>query len=618
MTTKPQISSFNTLADIMIQSYERYLPGAFDESLTILEKVNKIIEHLNRIGKLSNDVVEQWNNVMEWVMNDGLSETVLQRLDEMTADGTLDQIINVNLMNKKVEKGSLVLNIRDFGAVGDGITDDTQAIQDAIDSLPLNSTDYGVLSPKGFANGGTILIPRGRYKITQSLILKRGIRIIGNGRESSQIISFCTSSVLKYNDEGRYTQDEIVVKDLSIWQDASVIPTGGAGIETFIGPASVQSIGVIFENLYIEGTFRGILLGAGVACSVKNVYVNKAVNNGIEQKFTSGTTSVSTTSTTYESCYVALSGNNGFHIERGAYCSFVSCASDSNNQYGYYFDSGHAHSMLACGAEENQVGGIYLKNTEGILVNVDIVYSLSTGDRYGARLNDAKNTTFLAGRFANIQASNLPAINVVLNGGNVVILGTQFEGLYSGNIIDSVYKVLHLTGDNGLVGYKNNWGIGVTQQPDPTTTFQVGGNADNDVTTIQKVDGTFTGAGALRNVAQWVQAITADNTANYPLLISQFIPNASKGTQSTVQRSAGQMIVEQTRGTTANANIMIDAGQGTVPSGDWDMYSGSTRNSFFKGNHEYETGKGVVLKSPNGTRYRLTVSDTGTVSATLA
>lgn len=94
---KPVITSFSGLAPLIIQKYERYLPSAFDDSMTMLQKVNKVIEHLDQIGELTNNVIVQWNAVMEWVMNDQLGDEVSAKLDEMVTDGTLDQIINQTL-----------------------------------------------------------------------------------------------------------------------------------------------------------------------------------------------------------------------------------------------------------------------------------------------------------------------------------------------------------------------------------------------------------------------------------------------------------------------------------------------------------------------------------------
>ncbi|MCB9880984.1 MAG: hypothetical protein H6832_05810 [Planctomycetes bacterium] len=70
------------------------------------------------------------------------------------------------------------ISVRDTGAVGDGIQDDTAAIQKAIDKLP--------------ARGGTVLFPAGTYRISSTLRVgdgdggsnassRNGIKLIGEG-----------------------------------------------------------------------------------------------------------------------------------------------------------------------------------------------------------------------------------------------------------------------------------------------------------------------------------------------------------------------------------------------------------------------------------------------------
>lgn len=97
--TKPTLVTFNQIAPLIVQQYESYLPSAFDESFTLLQKVNKIISHLNQIGELSNEVLTKWNEVIEWVTGEGVNETVSTRLDEMVLDGTFDSIINETIFN---------------------------------------------------------------------------------------------------------------------------------------------------------------------------------------------------------------------------------------------------------------------------------------------------------------------------------------------------------------------------------------------------------------------------------------------------------------------------------------------------------------------------------------
>lgn len=98
---KPEINQFNRIAELFIQKYERYLPTAFDGSLTILEKMNKIIEYLNEVGGLVNGAFDQWNEIMEWVMNDGLNESVIEKLMGMMDDGLLETIINQNILGSR-------------------------------------------------------------------------------------------------------------------------------------------------------------------------------------------------------------------------------------------------------------------------------------------------------------------------------------------------------------------------------------------------------------------------------------------------------------------------------------------------------------------------------------
>lgn len=129
---KPILTGFSQITPMIVQQYERYLPTAFDESMTMLEKVNKIINHLNDVGQLTNDVVAQWNTVMEWIINEGIAEDVNAQLTAKIKNGDLDSIINDNLFNdlntrvtakaEKSQADSIQTQVNNLvlGAVGDG------------------------------------------------------------------------------------------------------------------------------------------------------------------------------------------------------------------------------------------------------------------------------------------------------------------------------------------------------------------------------------------------------------------------------------------------------------------------------------------------------------------
>ena len=76
-------------------------------------------------------------------------------------------------VHNRLIEGAAV-NVKDFGAVGDGVTDDTAAIQAAIDYSRLSSN-------------GTVIVPDGTYLISQTIIVKSVIMIGLGGRTRSTI-----------------------------------------------------------------------------------------------------------------------------------------------------------------------------------------------------------------------------------------------------------------------------------------------------------------------------------------------------------------------------------------------------------------------------------------------
>lgn len=66
------------------------------------------------------------------------------------------------------DKLSETVSVKDFGAVGDGVTDDTAAIQAAVDSFP--------------ANGGELFVPTGIYKVTAEINVKTPVLLLCEGR----------------------------------------------------------------------------------------------------------------------------------------------------------------------------------------------------------------------------------------------------------------------------------------------------------------------------------------------------------------------------------------------------------------------------------------------------
>lgn len=77
------------------------------------------------------------------------------------------------------------LNVKDFGAKGDGITDDTTAIQSAITQAE--------------TIGGTVYVPAGSYLVSTLTISKGGVTLLGDGFSSVILTSSTANNILSIN-----------------------------------------------------------------------------------------------------------------------------------------------------------------------------------------------------------------------------------------------------------------------------------------------------------------------------------------------------------------------------------------------------------------------------------
>ncbi len=77
----------------------------------------------------------------------------------------------------------MVLSVRDFGAVGDGVTDDTSAIQDALDAAELGSIK-------------TVVFPPGNYLVSQTISHPATVVVRGAGASSTFITQSSGASPL--------------------------------------------------------------------------------------------------------------------------------------------------------------------------------------------------------------------------------------------------------------------------------------------------------------------------------------------------------------------------------------------------------------------------------------
>jgi len=132
------------------------------------------------------------------------------------------------------------INVKDYGAVGNGTTDDTAAIQAAIDAVQTSSI-----------GGGTVHIPKGRFLITSALsITGSNVRLVG--------------------DAAYYAGDDNDVID-----SCSCITTASASINMIeIAPTSINTGKVSIENLRIYRPRALTPTGSGIHCDCSSFFFN--------------------------------------------------------------------------------------------------------------------------------------------------------------------------------------------------------------------------------------------------------------------------------------------------------------------------------------------------------
>ncbi len=156
------------------------------------------------------------------------------------------------------------VSVKDFGALGDGTTDDTAAIQAAIDAF--KPSTQANLTPITRIN-----FPKGIYCVSSTLILYSGIWLegVGNGSVIKDIGvtgKIITSGATGGNNAVNYA----AVRHLAF--------SGATNVWVFQGAASINVINCVFEYLYFDTAFG---LDASVytqGCVFKDIYSNGALD----------------------------------------------------------------------------------------------------------------------------------------------------------------------------------------------------------------------------------------------------------------------------------------------------------------------------------------------------
>jgi parallel beta-helix repeat protein len=287
--------------------------------------------------------------------------------------------------------------ITDFGAVGDGVTDDTTALRNAVASgLPIEIRETAAF-----------------YKLTGIISLPAGTEITGKGRPTLKFVGGISGAGLGTAGDG------VLLRDLIIDGDkASKGYSNHWSIE-------LAHSGAVVENVHVRETkVRGIRI------------------TGNKNKVSGG--SVTTTSGPGISIFsgwgntindVDLSGNNGFgiHLDGGAYDNKIDgafCFGNGLELIGLTF-SCYRNRISACHAEGTGDNGFSLTGYENVLMGCVALRNRHSGIYlYGSRNTISNNLCRDNGQRALIDGTKWAGMMVVPGWGGLgtdnTVVGNSF------------------------------------------------------------------------------------------------------------------------------------------------------------------------------------------------
>ena len=134
---------------------------------TTLELLYKVVHHLNSVIELTDETkqgLSHLEGIVATILDEGLQSSVIEVLEQWVVEGRLQTIVNQAI----TRLNDVGISVKHFGAVGDGLADDTQAIKDALEFIEA-------------VGGGTLIFPKGDYLWGEMVVIPSNTHIKAHG-----------------------------------------------------------------------------------------------------------------------------------------------------------------------------------------------------------------------------------------------------------------------------------------------------------------------------------------------------------------------------------------------------------------------------------------------------
>lgn len=407
------------------------------------------------------------------------------------------------------------VSVKDFGAVGDGVTDDTAAIQAAIDSLP---------------NGGTVQLPSGSYKVSSQIQIQKPISLIGSLGNTFLLSNMTTGAVLSLNTSSAWSFDTgptisgIVFKSSVVRSSGEFIKSNAVyyvtvkdcqflnGVTGILHTGIATNVFYVSNCIFANNTGKNIIIdsvttGGPAAQGSTDITLKNLTIKGQSSVLQSlAGISISSCGSGVISNVSTLHCGNGLELIPNGTSSRIQALFVSDS----YFDSGNKYGIFISGGFVNLVKFSQVwacSNTQGgIIVSGTVTAPVQQIDFVSVQ---ACGNTSASGGSGN-------GLYIEQHATNINVFGCSFGGNTANGIAVASgitdFKVTNSTcGDTGEFAGNSQWGIFIASGA--SNSYVVSGNNLFGNTTGALFDG---GTGTNKTVYPNIGVGTAITTNSVP------------------------------------------------------------------------------------------------------